>query len=58
MTRSVSDLLIVYLLAREVGLAIPTQNGLVCQLPVVPLFETIDDLQQAPQILESFWRTR
>jgi phosphoenolpyruvate carboxylase len=54
MTRSLSDLLVVYLLAREVGLATETDDGLVCQLPVVPLFETIDDLQKAPQILESF----
>lgn len=54
MTRSLSDLLVVYLLAREVGLAIQTDEGLVCQLPVVPLFETIDDLQQAPHILEAF----
>jgi len=54
MTRSLSDLLVVYLLAREVGLAIHTDEGLVCQLPVVPLFETIDDLQKAPQILDRF----
>ncbi len=54
MTRSLSDLLAVYLLAREVGLAAQTDEGLVCQLPVVPLFETIDDLQQAPDILEAF----
>ena len=54
MTRSLSDLLVVYLLAREVGLAGQTDQGLVCQLPVAPLFETIDDLQQAPQILEAF----
>ncbi|GAB4426991.1 MAG: phosphoenolpyruvate carboxylase [Anaerolineae bacterium] len=54
MTRSLSDLLVVYLLAREVGLATHSQDGLVCQLPVVPLFETIDDLQRAPQILEAF----
>jgi len=54
MTRSLSDLLVVYLLAREVGLVEQTENGLVCQLPVVPLFETVDDLQKAPQILETF----
>ncbi|MCB0197523.1 MAG: phosphoenolpyruvate carboxylase, partial [Anaerolineae bacterium] len=54
MTRSLSDLLAVYLVAREVGLAMQTEDGLVCQLPVVPLFETIDDLQQAPQILKAF----
>lgn len=54
MTRSLSDLLAVYLLAREVGLVRHTAEGLVCQLPVVPLFETIDDLQNAPQILDQF----
>lgn len=54
MTRSLSDLLAVYLLAREVGLAIPSAGGLVCQAPVVPLFETIDDLHHAPQILDAF----
>ena len=54
MTRSVSDLLIVYLLAREVGLARTSDDGLVCLLPVVPLFETIEDLKGSPEILESF----
>ncbi|HEY8966346.1 MAG TPA: phosphoenolpyruvate carboxylase, partial [Candidatus Methylacidiphilales bacterium] len=54
MTRSVSDLLIVYLLAREVGLARSTDEGLVCLLPVVPLFETIEDLKGSPAILGSF----
>lgn len=54
MTRSVSDLLSVYILAREVGLTIPTNDGIVCKLPVVPLFETIEDLQQSPEILKSF----
>lgn len=54
MTRSLSDLLVVYLLAREVGLLIDTPEGLACQLPVVPLFETIDDLQHSPEILRAF----
>ena len=54
MTRSLSDLLVVYLLAREVGLVYETEDGLTCRLPVVPLFETIDDLQQAPTILDNF----
>ncbi|MDE1170358.1 MAG: phosphoenolpyruvate carboxylase [Verrucomicrobium sp.] len=54
MTRRLSDLLVVYLLAREAGLARTTEEGLVCLLPVVPLFETIDDLQHSPQILEEF----
>lgn len=54
MTRSLSDLLTVFILAREAGLLIPTEEGLVCPLPVVPLFETIEDLERAPDILERF----
>ncbi|HEX8679297.1 MAG TPA: phosphoenolpyruvate carboxylase, partial [Chthoniobacterales bacterium] len=54
MTRSVSDLLAVYLLAREAGLAIGTPEGLVCQLPVVPLFETLGDLRRSAAILDEF----
>ncbi len=54
MTRDVSDLLVVYLLAREVGLASNTPNGLVCPLNVVPLFETIDDLQRSANVLDRF----
>lgn len=54
MTRSVSDLLTVYVLAREAGLTTNTADGIVCKLPVVPLFETIEDLQQSPLILKSF----
>lgn len=54
MTRSVSDLLAVYLLAREGGLAIGTADGLICQLPVVPLFETIRDLERSAAILDEF----
>ncbi|MDP8225813.1 MAG: phosphoenolpyruvate carboxylase [Candidatus Lernaella stagnicola] len=54
MTRSTADLLAVYLLAREVGLVRPTPEGLVCMLPVVPLFETVEDLVAAPGILDRF----
>jgi phosphoenolpyruvate carboxylase len=54
MTRSVSDLLSVYIFAREVGLTISTPDGLACQLPVVPLFETIDDLRRSPDIMRGF----
>ena len=54
MTRDLSDLLVVYLLAREAGLAVSTPEGLVCQLPVVPLFETIGDLASSPEILGKF----
>lgn len=54
MTRGVNDLLTVYLLAREAGLMEMTDSGLKCPLPVVPLFETMDDLEAAPGIVEDF----
>jgi phosphoenolpyruvate carboxylase len=54
MTRDVSDLLVVYLFAREAGLTAPVADGWVCALPVVPLFETIDDLERSPEILRAF----
>lgn len=54
MTRSVSDLLVVYLLAREAGLTEMTEEGMVCTVPVVPLLETVDDLDQGPDILQHF----
>jgi phosphoenolpyruvate carboxylase len=54
MTRSLSDLLAVYLLAREVGLLVHEAQGTFCRLPVVPLFETIDDLDRSVDILHAF----
>ena len=54
MTRRVEDLLIVYLLAREAGLMELSSEGLVCPLPVTPLFETMADLEAGPGIVEEF----
>jgi len=54
MTCSIADLLVVYLFARETGLLIDTPEGLACPLPVVPLFETIEDLERSPGILAAF----
>jgi phosphoenolpyruvate carboxylase len=54
MTRSTSDLVAVYLLARESGLTKMTEEGLLCAIPVVPLFETIEDLEQSAKIMENF----
>lgn len=54
MTRRLSDLLVVYVLAREAGLTRMLREGLVCMLPVVPLFETLGDLEAGPAILRSF----
>ena len=54
MTRRTSDLLVVYLLAREAGLARSTPEGLVCSLQVTPLFETPEDLEAGPGIMRRF----
>lgn len=55
MTRSLSDLLAVYVLAREAGLAEFTEShGMVCKIPVVPLLETIEDLEAGPDIIRAF----
>jgi len=48
MTHHASDLLEVVLLAREVGLYRP---GRALPFDVVPLFETLDDLQRAPEVV-------
>lgn len=54
MTRSVEDLLVVYLLAREAGLMEYIPGGLRCPLPVTPLFETMADLESGPEIADEF----
>ncbi|UCI10028.1 phosphoenolpyruvate carboxylase [Mesorhizobium sp. B1-1-8] len=50
MTRSADDLLAVYLLAQYCGLSTAPGSGTI-RLRIVPLFETIADLQAAPGIL-------
>ncbi len=54
MTRNLNDLLTVYLLAREAGLSLLTEEGLACKLQVVPLFETIGDLEASIEIMDAF----
>ena len=54
MTRNLSDLLVVYLLEREAGLLVDEGLGTASLLPVVPLFETIDDLQRSPEVMATF----
>ena len=53
-TRSVTDLLAVYLLAREGGLLVETSDGLASEVAVTPLFETIADLERSEAILDAF----
>ncbi|MDK3159447.1 phosphoenolpyruvate carboxylase [Kamptonema cortianum] len=54
MTRKLSDLLVVYLLAREGGMLKWEGDGFHCLLPVVPLLETIDDLERGGKLLDAF----
>jgi phosphoenolpyruvate carboxylase len=54
MTRNLCDLLTVYVLAKEVGLTAQEDGKLRCQLPVVPLFETYEDLEIAPAVTDAF----
>ncbi len=54
MTRNVADLLVVYVLGKEVGLTRMVDGKMSCALPVVPLFETFEDLEAAPGIMEAF----
>lgn len=54
MTRSVSDLLAVYFLAREAGLVADAKDGPVCRIQVAPLLETLDDLERGESIVEGF----
>ena len=51
MTRSVDDVLGAYLLAKEAGVFLDATGTEICPLPIVPLFETIDDLRAAPAIM-------
>lgn len=57
MTRSFSDLMSVYVLAREAGLAFMAPEGLILKVHVVPLLETIDDLENGPSILKTYFET-
>ena len=56
-TETVSDLLEVLLLQKEVGLLRGTlQDGAQCDLIVVPLFETIEDLRNAAPIMRRYYQ--
>ncbi|MFN9645947.1 MAG: phosphoenolpyruvate carboxylase [Cyanobacteriota bacterium] len=50
MSHTVSDLLEVLLLAKEAGLVDPVEKR--SRLLVIPLFETVEDLQRAPAVME------
>jgi phosphoenolpyruvate carboxylase len=54
MSHTVSDLLEVLLLAKEAGLVDPVDPR--ASLLVVPLFETVEDLQGAPAVMEALFQ--
>ena len=56
MSHSVSDLLEVLLLAKETGLVDPASQS--SDLLVVPLFETVEDLQRAPNVMRELFESR
>ncbi len=53
MTRSAADMKAVLVLSREAGLTLASED--VARLRVVPLFETIDDLRNAADVMEDYW---
>ena len=55
MTRSADDMLKVMLLAREAGLLNLAGAKPSSRLDVVPLFETVDDLERAPAVMRSLF---
>lgn len=54
MTQKSRDLKIAALLQREAGLLGSHKGGWIPLLPIVPLFETVEDLKRAPQVLEEW----
>ncbi|TVY08492.1 phosphoenolpyruvate carboxylase [Paenibacillus cremeus] len=57
MTQGASDLLEVLVFAKEAGLYLHNADGSVtCTLQSVPLFETIDDLHAAPEIMSTLFQ--
>ena len=56
MSHSVSDLLEVLLLAKEVGLVESASSS--GDFLVVPLFETVEDLQKAPSVMKELFQSK
>ncbi len=52
MTQSATDILGVYLLAKLVGLFTDSKGLEACRILIVPLLETIGDLENGPEIIE------
>ncbi len=55
MTHEISDMLEVLLLAKEVGIWINRNGDTISPVDIVPLFETIDDLERGASLLEKLF---
>ncbi len=53
MSHTASDLLEVALLAKEAGLYDPATG--ISAIKIVPLFETVEDLRRAPDVMQQLW---
>lgn len=58
MTSSASNVLEVLLLAKEAGLYVKDGGKIKSLLNIVPLFETIDDFKNAPQIMKTLYENK
>ncbi len=56
MTHEISDMLEVLLLAKETGLWEQKTDGLVSPIDVIPLFETIDDLERSSKLMAKLYK--
>lgn len=54
MTRDVSDLLAAHLLLKEADFLVDVEGEAASPFPVVPLFETLEDLKRSPEIMEEY----
>jgi phosphoenolpyruvate carboxylase len=54
MTRHETDLFAVYLLGCESGLTYTQGSEIIFKVPLVPLFETIEDLKNSASVMEAF----
>ena len=57
MTQSAEDILGIYLLAKYTGNFVDDASTESCLLPIVPLFETIEDLRAGPAIMKVLLKT-
>ncbi len=55
MTRESNDLLLMYVFAREVGLLSAVDGKVHCDISIVPLFETLSDLENSADVMQEFF---